>query len=106
MGVSKQFLTNQLFKSPSNSKGRHLVGSSLEVVMVKFSIIASPNNCNFISGSKCFAHSKTCTIDSIMMLKDHWVSSMSMTTNLWAIQRYNICAQNVSLFYRKWCESC
>jgi hypothetical protein len=39
--------------------------------MIKFSILASPNNCNFISGSKCFAHSGTCTIDSIMMLKDH-----------------------------------
>lgn len=49
---------NILFKFPSNGEGYHLANSSLEVVMDKFSTLASPNCRNFILVSKSFAHSE------------------------------------------------
>jgi hypothetical protein len=54
MAVSKKILTDYLSKSPSNDGGHHLASKSLEVVIDKFSILASPNCRNFVSGSKCF----------------------------------------------------
>ena len=66
MATSRKFLVNYLLKSPSNDES-----SPLEVVMDKFSTLASPNCCNFVSGSKRFVRSGMDTIDSIMALKDH-----------------------------------
>jgi hypothetical protein len=43
MAASKQFLADYLLKSPANVEGHHLVGSSIEVVMDKFSTLASSN---------------------------------------------------------------
>ena len=71
MAASKKFLADYLLKFPSNGEGHHLAGSSLEVVMDKFSNIASPNRHNFVSGSKRFVRSGMGTMDSIMALKDH-----------------------------------
>jgi hypothetical protein len=71
MAASKQFLADYLLKSPANVEGHHLVGSSLEVIMDKFSTLASPNYRNFVSGSKRFLRSEMRTMDSIMTLKDH-----------------------------------
>jgi hypothetical protein len=73
LAASKQFLADYLLKSPANVEGHHLVGSSLEVVMNKFSTFASPNYHNFVSGSKRFLRSGMGTMDSIMALKDHSV---------------------------------
>ena len=39
--------------------------------MDKFKILASPDYCNFVSGSKHFVRSEMGTMDSIMTLKDH-----------------------------------
>jgi hypothetical protein len=50
MAASKIFLADYLQKSPSNGEGHHLASSLLEVVIDKFSIFASLNFCNFISG--------------------------------------------------------
>jgi hypothetical protein len=71
MAASKQFLADYLLKSPSNGEGHHLVGESLEVLMNKFSTLASPNFRNFVSGSKRFVRSEMGTMNSIMALKDH-----------------------------------
>ena len=71
MAANKKFLTDYLLKFPSNGEGHHLAGSSLEVVMDKFSTFVSPNCCNFISGSKRFVRSGMGMMDSIMALKDH-----------------------------------
>jgi hypothetical protein len=71
IAASKQFLADYLLKSPANVEGHYLVGSSLEVVMDKFNTLASPNCCNFVSGSKFFLRSGMRTMDSIMALKDH-----------------------------------
>jgi hypothetical protein len=57
LAASKQFLADYLLKSPANVEDHHLVGSSLEVVMDKFSVLASPNCRNFVSGSKRFLRS-------------------------------------------------
>ena len=43
MAASKQCLADYLLKSPANGQNHHLVGSSLEVVIDKFSTHASPN---------------------------------------------------------------
>ena len=43
MTARKQFLADYLLKSPANGENHHLVGSFLEVVKDKFSILASPN---------------------------------------------------------------
>ena len=40
--------------------------------MDKFSTFASPNFCNFVSSSKRFLHSGMGTMNSIMVLKDHY----------------------------------
>jgi hypothetical protein len=72
MAASKQFLADYFLRSPTVGEGHHLVGSSLEVVMDKFSTLAFPNCRNFVSGSKCFVRSKMKTMDSIMALKDHY----------------------------------
>jgi hypothetical protein len=71
MATSKKFLADYLLKTPSNAEGHHLVGESLEVVMDKFSTLASPNCRNYVSGSKRFVRSMMDTMDSIMALKDH-----------------------------------
>ena len=71
IATSKTFLAYYLLKSPSNGEGHHLAGSSLEVVMDKFSTLASQNCRNFVSGSKRFVRSGMGTMDSIMALKDH-----------------------------------
>jgi hypothetical protein len=71
LAVSKQFLADYLLKSPSNSERHHLTCLSLEVVMDKFRVLASPNCRNFVSGSKRFVCSGMGTIDSIIALKDH-----------------------------------
>ena len=54
MTANKQFLVDCLFKSPASGENHHLVGSFSEVVMDKFSTLASPNCRNFVSGSKHF----------------------------------------------------
>lgn len=64
IAVNKQFLTDYVFKFPSNSEGHHLAGSSLEVVMDKFSILSSPNCCNFVPGFKHFVRSGMDTMNS------------------------------------------
>ena len=43
MATIKQFLADYLFKSPASGENHQLVGSSLEVVMDKFSTLASSN---------------------------------------------------------------
>jgi enoyl-[acyl-carrier-protein] reductase (NADH) len=70
MAVSKQFLADYLLKSFANVKGHHLVGSSLEVVMDKFNILASSSCYNFVSRSKRFLRSEMRTMNSILALKD------------------------------------
>ena len=57
MIVSKKFLTNHLLKFPSNGEGYHKASWLLEIVMDKFSILASLNCHEFISGSKRFVRS-------------------------------------------------
>jgi hypothetical protein len=54
MAASKQFLADYFLKSPANVEGHHLIGSSLKLVMDKFSTLSSPNCRNFVSGSKRF----------------------------------------------------
>ena len=50
----------------------HLMyGASLEVVMDKFSTLASPNCRNFVAGSKHFIRSGMGSLESIMALKNH-----------------------------------
>jgi hypothetical protein len=71
MASNKKILTDYRLKSPSNSKGHHLVGSSLEVVINKFSTLASLYCRNFVSGSRRFVRSGMSTMDSMMALKDH-----------------------------------
>jgi hypothetical protein len=71
MAASKKKLVDYLLKSPANVEGHYVVGSSLEVVINKFSTFTSPNSHNFVSGSKCFLRSGMRTMDSIMALKDH-----------------------------------
>ena len=107
MGVSKQFLTYYLHKFPPNDKGHHLVGSSLEVILIKFSTLASTNYCNFVSGSKCFVCSGTCTIDSIMTLKDH-SGFKYVHDNIFLGQfKDKVFVLKMSIYlFRLWCESC
>ena len=64
-------MLDYLLKFPSNDDEHHLGGSSLEVVMDKFSSLASPNCRNLVSGSNRFVRSGMVTTDSIMALKDH-----------------------------------
>jgi hypothetical protein len=71
MAASKNFVADYLLESPSNGEGHHLAGSSLEVVMDKFSVFVSRNCRNFVSGSNCFVRSEMGTMDSIVTLKDH-----------------------------------
>ena len=71
MTASKKIITDYLLKSPSNGDGYHLAGSSLEVIMDKFSTLTSPNCRNFVSGSIHFVCRGMGTMDSIMALKDH-----------------------------------
>ena len=71
MAANKKFLADYFLKSPSNGEGHHLAGSSLEVVMDKFSTLASPNCRNFVSGSKGFVRSGMDIMESIMVLKDY-----------------------------------
>ena len=71
MAASKNFLADYLLKFPSNGEEHHLARSLLEVVMDKFTTIASPNCRNFISGSKGLVVNGMGTLDSIMALKDH-----------------------------------
>lgn len=71
IATSNQFLADNILESPSNSEGYHLIGSSLEVVMDKYSKLASPSCRNFVSDSKRFVCSEMGTMDSIMALKDH-----------------------------------
>jgi hypothetical protein len=52
MVASKYFLANYILKSPLLRENNHLHGASLEVVMDKFSALASPNCGNFVAGSK------------------------------------------------------
>ena len=54
MATSKQFLVDYLLKSPASVENHHLVGSSLEVGMDKFSTFASSICRNFVFGSKRF----------------------------------------------------
>ena len=72
MAASKKFLVDYLLKSPACGEGQNFVGSSLEVVMDMFNILASPNYHNFVSGSTHFLRSGMGTIDSIMALKVHF----------------------------------
>jgi hypothetical protein len=64
-------LADYLLKSPTNVEGHHLVGSFLKVVMDKLNTLASPNCCDFVSGSKRFLPSRMGTMDNIMALKNH-----------------------------------
>lgn len=52
------FETWYLLKSPTNGKGHHLHGTSLEVVMNIFITLALPNCYNFVSGMKRFVWSE------------------------------------------------
>ena len=72
MALSKQFLVDYLLKYSASGENHHLVGSSSEVVMDKFSTLASPNCRNFVSGSKYFLRCRMRNMDSIMALKDHF----------------------------------
>jgi hypothetical protein len=71
MAASKQFLADYILKSPFPGEKNHLHGASLEVVMDKFSTLASPNCRNFVAGSKRFIRSGMGSLDSIMALKNH-----------------------------------
>jgi hypothetical protein len=107
MAASKQFLAVYLLKSPSNGEGHHLVGESLEVVMDKYSILASPNCRNFVSGSKRFVCSGMGTMDSIMALKDHSGFKYVHGSRFPGQSKdKSICLQNVSRSSWKWCGSC
>lgn len=66
MTASKQFLANYLLKSPSHGEGHHLKGASLEIVLDKFTTLASSN---FMFGSKRFVQSGMGTMQSITALK-------------------------------------
>ena len=67
----KEFLLDYLLKSSSNGDEHHLGGSSLEIVMDKFSPLASPNCRNFVSDSNRFVRSRMGTTDCIMAFKYH-----------------------------------
>lgn len=74
MVAAKEFLTDYLLKSSSNSKGHHPKASSLEVIIDKFNTFASPNCCNYVLGSKHFVLSGMGTTDSIMTIKkNHYI---------------------------------
>ena len=68
MAASKQFLSYHLFESHWNLEGYYLVGSSLEVVMDKFTTLASLNCRNFVVGSKWFVHSGMGTMTTLWWL--------------------------------------
>ena len=68
MTTSKQFSADYLLRSLVFGKSHHLVGLFLEVVMDKFSTLASPNCCNFMSKSKRFVRSGVQTMDKSMVL--------------------------------------
>src|ERR1700737_4501330 len=71
MAASKQFLANHILKSPLLGEKNHLHGASLEVVIDKFSTLASLNCTNFVAGSKRFIHSGMGSLDSTMALINH-----------------------------------
>lgn len=71
MTESKKFLVDFILKSPLPRQKNHLHGASLEVVMDKFSTLASPNYKNFVVGFKQFIQNGMGCMDSIMALKDH-----------------------------------
>lgn len=71
MAVSKKILADYLLKFPSNDEGHHLVGSSLMVIMDKFTTLGSPYCRNFVSNLKRFVCKRMDTVDRIMVLKDH-----------------------------------
>ena len=52
MATNKQFLSNYLLETPSNCKGHHSAGLSLEVVMDIFIILTSPDCHNFVSSRR------------------------------------------------------
>ena len=55
MTSSKQFSPHYLLQSPTNNERRHhLIGSSLEIVMDKFSALTFPNSHDFVFWSKRF----------------------------------------------------
>ena len=87
MALSEQVLPHYLLKSLTNNaralylsmttyndEHHHLIGSSLEVVMDKFSVLAFPNCHDFMFYSKQFVLGWMGTMDKIMMLKVHSTS--------------------------------
>ena len=87
MVVSKQVLADYLLKSPASGESNHLVGSSLEVVMDKFSTIVSSNCRNFVFESKHFLRSGMETMSSIMALKATLFLSLTMVVSSHGNQR-------------------
>jgi hypothetical protein len=107
MTTNKQFLTNYLLKSPSNSERHRLTCSSLEVVMDKFSTLASPNCRNFVSDSKRFLRSRMGTMDSIMTLKDYSSFKYVHASRFPGQSKDKVFVfQNISRSSGKWCGSC
>ena len=68
--ASKQFLVEYILKSPLPREENHFHGVSLEIVVDKFSTLASPNYINFLADSKYFIRSRMGSMDSKMALKD------------------------------------
>lgn len=71
MEMNKQFLIYYLLNSPINGKAHHMVGLLLEVVIDKFTTLASPNCRDFVYGSNQFMHCGMGTMVRIVALKDH-----------------------------------
>ena len=69
--TSKQFLTYNFLKSPSNGKGHHIGDLSLEAVIDNLSILAYLGCYIFISSSKHFVCNEIDKMDNIVQLKDH-----------------------------------
>lgn len=72
IAASKQILIDYIFIFLLLGKKTHLHGASLEVVINKFSTLASLNCRNFVAGSKRFICSGMDSLDSIMVLKNHF----------------------------------
>lgn len=71
MATSKQKLADYLLETRSQSEDHHIQGTSLEVIMHKFTTLSLFNCCNFVCGAKHFVRSEMGNMDGFMAFKDH-----------------------------------
>ena len=72
MVANKKHLADYVLKPPWQGEGHHLEGAPLEVVMEKFTTLASPKCQNFVFGSKYFLRSGMSIMECAMTIKDYY----------------------------------